>query len=310
MSHFTSTHYQTINWPAYNASLKSRGSLEIWLDPKLNWYAAPTGKQGRNPNFSDETIQFCLTLKVLFQLPLRQTIGLVGSILKLSKLDWEVPDYSTLCRRQKKLSVKIAYQKSKGGLHLLVDSTGVKILGEGEWKRKKHGAEYRRQWRKVHLGIDADSLEIRAVQLTGNRIGDASVLPDLLSRIPLDEEIAFIGGDGAYDTKKCHEAICARHADAIIPTRKNANFWKEKTPGAKARNEIFALTQHLGRTIWRRWSGYYRRSLVGCKMRCLKLLGERLMARDFNRQITEVHIRAAILNRFTQLGTPTTIRVT
>lgn len=309
MSQSISAEYKTTNWSAYNASLKSRGSLEIWLDPKLNWYATPTGKQGRNPNFSDEAIQFCLTLKVLFQLPLRQTIGLVESILKLSKLAWIVPDYSTLCRRQKKLSVKIPYQKSRGGLHLLVDSTGVKILGEGEWKRKKHGAEYRRQWRKVHLGIDADSLLIRAVELTANRIGDARVLPELLDQIPKEEKIRYVGGDGAYDTKQCHEVICARDANAIIPTRKNANFWKEKTPGAKARNEIFALTKQLGRSIWRRWSGYYRRSLVECKMRCLKLLGERLMARDFDRQVAEVHIRAAILNRFTQLGTPTTIRV-
>lgn len=118
-----------------------------------------------------------------------------------------------------------------------------------------------------------------------------------------------MGADGAYDTKKCHEVICARDANAIIPTRRNANFWKEKTPGAKARNEIFSLTKHLGRAIWRKWSGYYRRSLVECKMRCLKLLGGRLMAKDFDRPVAEVQIRAAILNRFTQLGTPTTIRV-
>ena len=301
--------YKTTNWRDYNASLKSRGSLEIWFDPKLMWYGMPTGKQGRNPTVSDEAIQFCLKMKVLFQLPLRQTTGLVQSLLKLGKLDWMAPDYSTLSRRQKELTVKIPYQKRAGGLHLLVDSTGIKILGEGEWKRKKHGAEYRRQWRKIHIGIDAESLEIRAIQITGNHVGDASVLPDLLAQIPTEEKIMFVGADGAYDTKKCHAAICARDANAIIPTRKNANFWKEKTPGAKARNEIFALTKCLGRAIWRHWSEYYRRSLVECKMRCLKLLGERLMAKDFNRQVAEVHIRAAILNRFTQLGTPTTIRV-
>jgi hypothetical protein len=281
----------------------------IWLDPALKWAAEPTGKRGRNPTFSDAAIQFCLTIKCLFGLALRQATGMVESLLRLANLDWNVPDSSTISRRQKTLKVTIPARQSQGGLHLLVDSTGIKMLGEGEWKTKKHGAEYRRQWRKVHLGIDAETLEIRAIEVTDNKTGDAPMLPELMKQIPESEEIAAIYGDGAYDSKECHNAIAARGAAAIIPTRKNAQFRKENTAGARARNEILRATKCLGRTIWKKWSGYHRRSLVETKMRCFKLLGERVMARDFDRQVAELQVRAAILNRFTLLGTPTTVRV-
>ncbi|EKU83642.1 hypothetical protein HMPREF9710_00821 [Massilia timonae CCUG 45783] len=194
-------------------------------------------------------------------------------------------------------------------MHLLVDSTGIKMLGEGEWKTKKHGADYRRQWRKVHLGIDAATLEIRAIEVTDNATGDAQMLPYLLDQIPASETVASVSGDGAYDTKDCHEAIAQRGAQAVIPTRKNAKPWKDRRPGATARNAILAATRLLGRKIWKKWSGYHRRSLVETKMRCFKLLGERVMARDFDRQVAELQVRAAILNRFTRLGTPTTMAV-
>lgn len=300
--------YRTTNWSEYNAALQARGSLLIWLDQDMAWFAEPTGKRGRSPTFSDAAIQFCLSIKCLFGLPLRQSIGMVESLLKLAGLDWPAPDFSTISRRQKHLRVVIPYQSSREGLHLLVDSTGIKMLGEGEWKRKKHGADYRRQWRKVHMGIDAQTLEIRAFEVTDNAEGDAPMLPELLSQIPADEVLLSVSGDGAYDTKGSHAAIAARGATAIIPTRKNGQPWKENTAGAKARNEILRATRHLGRTIWKKWSGYHRRSLVETKMRCFKLLGERVMARDFDRQVAELQVRAALLNRFTRLGTPVTVR--
>jgi len=237
-------------------------------------------------------------------------MGMVESLLKLAGLPWQVPDYSTVCRRQKTLKVRIPYRPAAQGLHLLVDSTGLKMMGEGEWKRKKHGAEYRRQWRKLHIGIDAQTLEIRAIEVTPNSVGDAPMLPALLGQIDPAEALLSVSGDGAYDTKACHEAIARRAAQAIIPVRKNARKpWKENRPGANVRNEILRATQRLGRAIWKRWSGYHRRSLVEAKMRCVKLLGERVMARDFDRQVAELQVRAAILNRFTWLGTPETVRV-
>jgi hypothetical protein len=300
--------YRTTNWSAYNTALKQRGSLEIWFDPGMIWLSAPRGRAGRPMRFTDSAIELCLTLKVLFNLPLRQATGLVASLLKLADLDWPMPDYTTLCRRQKTLMVELGGRPSSGGLHLLVDSTGIKMMGEGEWKTRKHGASYRRQWRKVHLGIDAETLDIRAIEITTNAIGDAPTLPDLLTQIPEEVRLLSVGGDGAYDTKGCQAAIAERGAVAIIPVRRNGQPWKKEGPAVEARNEILRATKRLGRTIWKKWSGYHRRSLVETKMHCFKLLGHRVAARTFDRQKTELKVRAAILNRFTQIGTPNTVR--
>ena len=143
---------RTTNWHVYNAALARRGSLSIWFDPETQWLAAPTGKRGRQPVFTDAAIQTCLTLKALFGLPLRQRTGMVASLLDLAGLDWPVPDFSTLCRRQKTLIVHVPFRPSTGALHLLIDSTGVKAEGDGEWLAKKHGPSKPRDWRKVHLG--------------------------------------------------------------------------------------------------------------------------------------------------------------
>ena len=163
-----------------------------------------------------------LTLKVLFGLPLRQTTGFVASLLKLVGLDWSVPDFSSLCRCQKALSVAIPYNGSAGPLHLLIDSTGIKAECEGEWNARKHGGPKRRLWRKIHIGIDEQTLEVRAIEVTNSSIGDAPILPDLLNQIPLDQELGSVTADGAYDTRKYHDAIAARDAHAVIPPRKNA----------------------------------------------------------------------------------------
>ena len=177
MSSWIPKTYKTWNWPDYNRALKRRGSLAVWFDPDADWKAKPTGKRGRNPRYSDAAIQACLTIKVLFGLPLRQTTGFVESLLTLVDLDWEVPDYSTLCRRQKTLSVAIGYQSSQGPLNLLVDSTGIKAEGEGEWNARKHGGSKRRLWRKIHIGIDEQTLEIRAIEVTGSKIGPSRQHP-------------------------------------------------------------------------------------------------------------------------------------
>ena len=161
-------------------------------------------------------------------------------------------------------------------------------------------------WRKVHLGIDEQTLEIRAVEVTSSEVGDAPMLPELLSQIPPDQEIASVTADGAYDTRKCHEAIAERGAAAVIPPRRNAKPWKADSAGAAARNEALRASKHLGRALWRRWSGYHRRSRAETKMHCVKLLGQRLMARDFDRQVAEFQVRVAVLNGFTALGIPAT----
>ena len=309
MSSWTPTTYKTRNWAEYNLSLKRRGSLLIWFDPEMDWEATSSGRRGRQQTYSAAAIQACLTLKVLFGLPLRQTTGFVESLLKLVGLDWSVPDFSTLCRRQKTLSVAIPYKGSAGPLHLLLDSTGMKAEGEGEWNARKHGGYKRRLWRKIYIGIDEETLEIRAIEVTSSSIGDAPMLPDLLNQIAPDQLLGSVTADGAYDTRKCHDAIAARNAHAIIPPRKNAKMWKPDTPGARVRNEAVRSSKYLGRALWRNLTGYHRRSRVETKMHCVKRLGQRLSARDFDRQVAEIQISATILNGFTALGIPRTVAV-
>ena len=145
-----------------------------------------------------------------------------------------------------------------------------------------------------------------SAEFTTSDVGDAPMLPELLDQIPRDQEIASVTADGAFDTLKCHDAIAARGAAAIIPPRKNARPWKPDTAGAIDRNDILRTSKRVGRTIWRRLSGYHRRSRAETKMHCLKLLGQRLSARDFDRQVAEFQVRVAVLNGFTALGTPIT----
>ena len=301
--------YRTTNWKSYNDALRRRGSLLIWLDKDMTWLANRAGRPGRPPVFSDAAIQFCLMVKVLFGLPLRQTTGMVASILKMAGLDWPVPDFSTLSRRQKTLAVQISSRRAPGPLNLLVDSTGIKFLGDGEWLARKHGTHRRRQYRKVHLAMDTATGDIRAVEFTSSRDGDSPVLPDLLDQIPPDEQIGTVIGDGAFDTRRCHTAILDRGGTAVIPIRKNGRLWKEDCPAACARNDILRATRRFGRANWKQWSGYHARSRIEARMRCLKSFGERIASRDPDRQTAEVHIRIALMNRFNALGTAEIKRV-
>ncbi len=159
-----------------------------------------------------------------------------------------MPDFSTLCRRQWKLNVSIPYRGGAGPLNLLVESTGIKAGGEGESNARKHGGAKRRIWRNLHIGIDEETLEVRAIEITGSSIGDAPMLPELLDQIPRDQETGSVTADGAYDTRKCHEAIAARNAAAIIPPRKNAKPRRPTSPGAVARNEALRASKYLGNT--------------------------------------------------------------
>ena len=202
----------------------------------------------------------------------------------MAGLDWPVPDSSTLSRRQKTITVEVSSRRAAGPLDLLVDSTGIKFLGDGEWLARKHGTHRRRQYRKVHLAMDTGSGDIVAVEFTSSREGDSPVLPDLLNQIPPDQPIGPVIGDGAFDTRRCHAAILDRGGSAIMPIRKNGRYWKEDCPAARTRNDILRATRLLGRTIWNRWSGYHVRSRIEAKMRGLKSFGERIASRDPDRQ--------------------------
>jgi hypothetical protein len=251
---------------------------------------------------------------------------LVESLLKLARLDWPVPDFSTLCRRQNDLTVTIPYRSSQGALHLLIDSTGIKAMGEGEWSCRKHGASRPRQWAKVHLGLDAETLEVRAIE---GELANAAEWgmgpccpsccrrsrprsPSARSRLtgPMTPEPVTPPSPPARPRPFVGDPIPRiGSGSSSLPTRRNERPWKETTPGAQARNDILRASHRFGRVIWRNWSGYHRRRLIEAKMRCLKLLDERLSARTPDRQTAELQIRVALMNRFSALGTPETVRV-
>jgi hypothetical protein len=187
---------RTRNWREYDQGLVARGDLTVWISPELAWHAAEgTGRRGRPQVFTRAAIQTVLTLKVLYQLPLRAAQGLAGGLIRLAGLHWRVPHYSTHSRRQKGLVVAIPYRPRSGPLHLVLGSTGLKVLGEGEWKVRKHGADKRRVWRKVHMIIGAESHEVRAVEMTDRRRGDGEIVPGLLAQVPKGERIGVISAD-------------------------------------------------------------------------------------------------------------------
>ena len=165
----------------------------------------------------------------------------------MAGLPWAAPDYSTVCRRQKGLDVRVHYRSSRNGLHMFAASTGIKFLGEGEWKTKKHGAECRRQWRKVHLGIDAQTLQIWAIAVTTNEVGDSPMAAELLGQIPGHEEVASFTGDGAYDTPDVLEACWWRGTIPVIPPRQGARL--RKGLAFTHRNEVVKECRRLGRAI-------------------------------------------------------------
>lgn len=188
-------------------------------------------------------------------------------MLRLAKLDWRVPDDSTLSRRQANLEVTLVH-KPCARLDLLIDSTGLKAFGEGEWKKKKHGSECPSRWLKVHVGMDANTQEIRAVLVTDNTVGDQTAMPVLLEQIAPEQEVGSATLDGIYDTRACHDALAERGFEAVIPVRKRARLCEEKTPGLKRRNQIVQQTRELGRRAGRRPVGitagaWWRRRCTG-----------------------------------------------
>ena len=302
------TRYKTTNWPAYNRALQMRGDLTIWFSPDLAWHGNErTGKIGRPTSYRDSAIQTMLTLKVLFNQALRQARGLVVSLVRQFKLNWSVPCYSTVSRRQAKLNVTLPVRRIQEPLHLLIDSTGLKFYGEGEWKVKQHGMAYRRGWRKVHLAIDRTTQEIQAVEMTDQYQADSPQVPGLLAQLPATTILDSVTADGAYDKRRVYRCVHERGAELIIPPCKNAQRWKDHTDWAKCRNNKLTAIKHLGRAIWKRWSGYHQRNLVETAMHRFKRLGERLQARKSDQQAAEVYVRCAILNRWTHLGMPVTV---
>jgi transposase len=295
------------NWPAYEAGLRRRGSLTLWIeDAALEcWQSYGPSGQAR---YTDAAIQTSLMLRTAFKLALRQTEGLMASILTLMDLTISAPDHTTVSRRAVTLPVIQPASVPHGPVHVLIDSTGLQVYGAGHWLETKHGARSRRTWRKLHLAVDAASGMIVAQTLTDQDVDDPSQVGPLLDQI--DDPIVRVMADGAYDGAPTYQTIAA-HGDGIevvIPPRSIAVPSGE--PGSPTqRDRHLAMITERGRLAWQLATGYGQRALVETTMgRYKALIGPRLRARGFAAQQTEAAIGVAVLNRMLAAGRPKSVR--
>ena len=300
--------YRLRNWSQYNKALVQRGSLSVWIseDVLSAWHnTARTGKRGKPADYTDTAILCMATLEEVYGLPLRATEGLTRSVIRLLGVELSVPCYTTLCRRRRSLEVTLPRRKKSEPLHLVVDSTGIKVYGEGEWKVRQHGYTRRRTWRKLHLGVDEATGEFVAVVVTTNSFKDSQLLEDLLAQV--EDEISQVSADGAYDSRNCYDAIRERKARAAIPPQKRAKIWRHGNTKAERhlRDENLRAIRRAGRAQWKRDSNYHRRSLAETAVFRMKMIfGERVAARRFDGQAAQLLVRCATLNRMTHLGMP------
>jgi hypothetical protein len=303
--------FRATNWAEYDAALRGRGSLTVrFTDAAIAaWKAEPRATRGGQPRYSELAITTALTLRAVFRLALRQTEGLIGSIINLLGLDLAVPDHSTLSRRAETLEVPRG-QPGTRPIHLLVDSTGLRLCGPGEWLVEKHGSRTRRSWRKLLIGVDADTGRIVASTLTTNDVNDASQVRPLLDQIA--GPIASFTADGAYDQDGVYRDVAARHPEAavVVPPRCSA------VPSATAERAPTQRDQHLqtiaerGRMAWQKASGYNWRALAEADIARFKgVIGGALRSRTDERRATEVAIAVRALNRMLELGRPEYVRI-
>ncbi len=305
--------YRVKNWLDYDKALVQRGSITFWLtgDFEKEWRHTGEKQRGSQFDYSGQAILVMLTMKEVFHLTNRQTEGFMRSLFALMKVNLLVPDHSTLSKRGKDLKVNLP-KKSSQRLNIVMDSTGLKIYGEGEWKVRQHGVSKRRTWRKLHVGANPEDGEIQAVILTENSVSDGDAVETLLQQI--EQEIDKFAADGAYDKCKVYDSLNAHspEVDILIPPRKNARIWKHgntKTQRLK-RDENLRSIRKQGRQEWKRQSGYHVRSLAETTMFRLKsIFGDELSARLIETQTTQALVRCAALNSMTHLGMPQSYKV-
>jgi hypothetical protein len=298
-----------INWAEYNQALVNRGNFTFWIsdDVLAQWrHENNNFKVGRPFTYSDLAIETLLTLRELFRLTYRGTEGFANGVLSLMQVEVLIPDFTTLAKRAQTISISLAASKVKGAVALLVDSTGLKVYGEGEWKVRKYGWSKRRTWRKLHLAVNAETQEIEAEILTDNATDDAAVVDDLLDQT--ENKIGKFSGDGAYDKWKVYDTLLERDGiTPIIPPRRDAKITQHgnsKLPPL-ARDQAIRGVRKFGRSEWKRQVGYHRRSLAETAMCRMKtLFGASLKNRSDETQKTEATVRCKILNHFTRLGMP------
>jgi hypothetical protein len=311
--HIPKQKHKVTNWREYDAGLRQRGSLTVWFTDEATqaWRAEPRTTRGGQPWYSPLAILTALTLRAVFRLPFRQTEGLIGSVIGLLGLDLAVPDHTTLCRRAETLEVPRPRPRSDGEpVHLLVDSTGLKLCGAGEWLVEKHGARTRRSWRKMHFGVDADTGRIVAATLTDRDVDDASQVGPLLDQVA--GSVASFTGDGAYDQEGVYAGVGERHPDAtvIVPPRSTAVPSDTAETAPTQRDRHIQLIAETGRMGWQTAAGYNIRARIEAAMgRFKQVIGDGLRSRTDERRATEVNVAVHALNRMLELGRPESVRI-
>ena len=311
--HIPKQKHKVANWAEYDASLRQRGSLTVWFTEAAvaAWHAEPRTTPGGQPHYSDLAITTALTLKAVFRLALRQTEGLIGSIIGLLGLDLSVPDHTTLSRRAETLEVPRPQSgRNAEPVHLLVDSTGLKLCGPGEWLVEKHGTKLRRSWRKLHLGRDADTGQIVAATLTSHDVDDGSQFGPLLDQV--DGPIASFTGDGAYDQEGVYASVAERYPEAtiIVPPRSTAVPSKTAETAPTQRDRHLQLIAERGRRAWQQASGYTKRARAETAIsRYKRVIGDGLRSHTDEHRAAEMDVAVHVLNRMLDLGRPKYVRI-
>lgn len=304
--------YKIKNWSSYNKSLENRGNINIWLCETAikKWYDDGPFQQGAQYEYSDSCIEFMLTLKVVFNLPYRQVRGFAISLFRFAGIDLKVPSYSQICRRVRSLEIDLDLPRKRNGIYLVMDSTGLKVYGEGEWKVRTHGYSKRRTWRKLHLAVDEKTNLIHAQSLTENNVDDAGQLVPLLDQVK--QKVNKVGADGAYDKEKCWDSLVERKIEGIIPPREDAVYWLGINGEILdyPRNNIITEIDATSKKEWKISSGYHRRSLSETAMMRFKVIfGSSLFSRKIESQKSEATIKIKALNKMTALGMPISERI-
>ena len=255
------TKYRVSNGPEYDRALVQRGDITLWISEYAisSWTPAPSGRRGAQRKFSDNAIKTALTLRLVFNLPLRQAEGFLRSVLSLMALDLEAPDHTTLSRRSQGLNVELHRVSVDQPIHLIIDSTGLSIVGEGEWAPAKYGGRGRRGWKKLHLGVDRSGL-IVAEALTHGSADDAKTAVDFIDMV--ENDIASFTADAAYDTIAIHDAVGARGANVVVPPIKTATISRRRSTLPSARDRTIMRIKEIGRRRWKKESGYHRQARV------------------------------------------------
>lgn len=304
------------SWSSYNKSLVERGNLAIWIGPDVikGWKSVRKSgiHGGRKEKFSDAAILALMFLKSLYRMPYRMVEGFAKSLFLMMHLTLPVPHFTRICKRSKKLSFP-KLPKGKKITDVVIDGSGIKIYGEGEWKIEQHGRDRKKKWKKIHVAIDPDSQEVILSDVTDKNIHDSKMLPLFLEKIP--GRLGKVFGDGAYDTRACYEAIEKRGGIPMIPPRKTAKRWNTLAKWAVWRNRAVAERRwfgvgEAGNRLWKKLRGFGVRSLVETFFsRFKRSFGERSYSKTDMGISVEINLKCALLNALARLGLPKSVPV-